>query len=219
MIIFLFVCSSSQILGEQAYKNNNSLPNQSIYNNKSNYMFFDGRLRSYLVHIPKSYKESAKTPLLILLHGSFFNANCIRLRSDMDKKADEEGFIVVYPNGATGLLFKLYNKIMSAEPNDRYWNAGFCGGLSYLLGIDDVGYIDAIIEKMQNNYNINSSRIYLSGYSSGAVLTYYIGAKLSEKIAAIAPVGGVIGGKPNDYFPVWIPPTPKYPLNLIIFNG
>jgi polyhydroxybutyrate depolymerase len=91
--------------------------------------------------------------------------------------------------------------------------------MSHWLNVDDVGFIDSLIEKTKREYSINSSRVYVAGISNGAMMTYYIGSKLSHKIAAIAPVCGTIGGTPNDFQPVWLPPKPTDPLPIIIFNG
>ena len=111
----------------------------------------------------------------------------------MNAEADEEGFIVVYPNGHTYwrdftiLQLSLMNLIYFGRWG-YFWN---CWDFD---NVDDVGFIRTLIEKLQTTLVINSSRIYITGLSWGAIMTYRLGAELSDIVAAIAPVAGSIGG-------------------------
>jgi len=185
--------------------------------NQLRFMHHRSRMRSYLVHVPPSYDDETDVPLVILLHGACLSGWHICEQSDMNKKADEEGFIVVYPNGAQGLLISFLNRVVWRGCKGLCWNAGFSGAGPYLLKVDDVGFIDAIIERMEKEYAINSSRIYIGGFSLGAFLTYYAGSRLSDKVAAIASVAGSIGVKTPDYS-LTIPES-ENPLPVIIFHG
>ena len=60
----------------------------------------DGRDRSYLVHIPKKYDGKTPTPVVLALHGAAMNGPMMAVFCGLNKKADEAGFIVVYPSGA-----------------------------------------------------------------------------------------------------------------------
>ncbi len=51
-----------------------------------------------------------------------------------------------------------------------------------------------MIEELQFTYNIDSGRIFVTGHSNGGMMTYRLGAELSDIVAAIAPVAGTIGG-------------------------
>ena len=60
--------------------------------------------------------------------------------------------------------------------------------------------------------------------SNGAMMTYRIGAELSDRIAAIAPIAGSIGGigfveEQNDSLIPYVIPNPKNPMPVIIFHG
>ena len=72
----------------------------------------DGQERSYLVHISGKYDGKTPMPAVIALHGAAMNGPMMAAFSDLNKKADPSGFIVVYPNG-TGPLGILLT-----------WNAG-----------------------------------------------------------------------------------------------
>ena len=175
-------------------------PNQSITH--------DGKTRTYQVHLPLSYTTHDEFPLVIVLHGGGGNAEQMQEHGGMNKKADDEGFIVVYPDG-TGVL------------KDRLltWNAGYCCANAYENNIDDVGFIRALIEKLEQTLHIDSNRIYVTGISNGAMLAYTIGSELSDLIAAIAPVAGSIGGNATEDSPRWIIPDPTYPVAVIAFHG
>jgi polyhydroxybutyrate depolymerase len=191
------------------------------------HIFTNGRLRSYWVHIPPSYKDGTPVPLVFVLHGSGIGANSFSTKAygDMDEKADEEGFIAVYPNGEL-LRFSNYFKhpisylwdIYALLKISREWNRWDDNN------VDDVGFIRNLINRLENKLNVDSSRIYVMGVSGGAMMTYRLGAELSDRIAAIAPIAGSIGGigfvpeKDNSLTPYIIPP-PINPLPVITFHG
>src|SRR5215813_14013899 len=59
----------------------------------------DGLSRSYLVHVPEKYDPSRPIPIVLVFHGSAMNAKMMATYSGLNQKADEAGFIAVYPNG------------------------------------------------------------------------------------------------------------------------
>jgi len=172
------------------------------------------RIRSYRIHIPPDYDENTPMPVIFVLHGHPHNSKIIKIQSEMDKKADEEGFIVVYPNGETTPFLSLIKNLLSGVWS-RWWN---CWDFNR---VDDVGFIRKLIGRLKENLNINSSRIYITGFSGGAMMTYRLGSELSDIIAAIVPVAGTIGGTwytwPDDK--VYTIPEPLNPLPVIVFHG
>ncbi len=176
--------------------------------NHLKFMVYDKKIASYLLNIPPSYDENEPTPLVVALHGRGERDFLMADKTGLNDKADEEGFIVVYPNGIGGfLMFK-------------WWNSGiFWPIIISERDIDDVGFIKRIIERLESNLNINSSRIYVTGHSNGAMMAYRVGAELSEKISAIAPVAGTIGGRETDDSFLYTIPEPSFPVSAIIFHG
>jgi polyhydroxybutyrate depolymerase len=147
-------------------------------------------------------------PLVILLHGGGGSAQGAAKKSQLSPKADEEGFIAVYPNG-TGIL----------PDRSLTWNAGYCCGYALQHNVNDVGFIRALIEKLQKELKIDPKRIYATGISNGGMMSYRLGAELSEVIAAIAPVAGSIGGRVTPDSPLVVVPTPSQPVSVIAFHG
>ncbi|HEX4934505.1 MAG TPA: PHB depolymerase family esterase, partial [Gemmatimonadaceae bacterium] len=90
------------------------------------------------------------------------------------------------------------------------WNAGHCCGWAMERGVDDVGYVDALIDQLQRQYPVDPARIYVTGMSNGAMMAHRIGIALSHRIAAIAPVVGALFGDE---------PAPAHPVSAIVFNG
>jgi len=174
------------------------------------FIIVDERLRSYRFHIPLGYNNETAIPIVFSLHGHGANAWDMRRYTEFDDKSDEEGFVVVYPNGHF-----IYKGIIELLLGLWYgWN--FWENQNY--DADDVGYIRTLIEYFQEILNINASRMYITGGSGGACMAYRLGAELSDEIAAIAPLAGSIGGAWG-YTPHYMIPTPSNPLPVVVFHG
>ena len=169
---------------------------------------YNGQSRSYILHLPPSYNEENEMPLVVVLHGGGGNAKNIEEVTGFSEKADEEGFIVVYPDGSGR-----FNRYLLT------WNGGFCCGYALEHNIDDVGFIRALIEYLQENFAINRNMIYVTGISNGGIMSYRLGAELSDIFAAIAPVAGSIGGQATEADKIWCIPEPDYPISVIVFHG
>lgn len=154
--------------------------------------------RRYHLYVPESVKNSSKIPLVIVLHGGFEDWRRIRRNAGIDEKANEGGFIVAYPE-ATG-IFKPF----------LFWNAIGCCGKAVRRDIDDVGFISDLIDFLVLNRHVDPGRVYIAGYSNGAMLAYRLACEISPKIAAIACVGGAMSGKEK---------PPAMPVSVIIFHG
>jgi len=165
---------------------------------KSVSLEFDGRARTYLIHVPASYNGSKPVPLILVLHGGGQSpANAERM-SHMSQKADQQDFIAVYPSG-TGR----YNDAMPT------WNSGNCCAYAMKNSIDDVGFLNALIDHLENQYSIDRRRVFVTGISNGGMMSYRVGCELSGKVAAIAPVEGALD----------VACHPAEPVSVIIFHG
>lgn len=158
----------------------------------------DGLTRSYLIHLPTNYQKNEKLPVVLVLHGGGGNGKNNIEMTGFNDKADKEHFIVVYPNG-TG---RLSNILLT-------WNAGNCCGYALDNHIDDTSFLRSLIEKMEQNYNVDAKRVYATGLSNGGMMSYRLGCELSDKIAAIAPVAGALN----------LDCRPTEPVSVIAFHG
>ena len=141
--------------------------------------------RSYIVHVP-SRRPMAQSgtllpyPLTIVLHGSSGTGEDIRATTNMDSVSDANRVVMVYPNavaGAGGLF-----------PTD--WNAGACCGEAGREGIDDLGFMRAMIADISAKLPIDNRRIHVAGFSDGGRMAYYMACQMADQIAAIGVVSG-----------------------------
>ncbi len=161
--------------------------------------------RHVIVHIPPAYDGSLELPLLIVLHGGAGNGQQIqRLTED----ADEYGFVVAYPDGSGRLGDRLLT-----------WNAGHCCGYALTSQVDDVAFIDLLIDRLLDRYSIDPDRVYFTGISNGGMMAYRAGAELPRKVAGIAPIAGSIGGRVTENGFELIPDKPGPPVSVIAFHG
>jgi len=144
---------------------------------------FGGLNRQYLTYVPASYNGTTPVPVVFCLHGLGDNMNNF-YNIGMKFVADTANFIVVVPQA-----------IVDPLAQASAWNSG-ASYLGYTLngGVNDIGFINAIIDTLINNYNIDQRRVYSCGFSMGGFMTNRLGCQLSHRIAAIASVAGTIGG-------------------------
>ena len=135
-------------------------------------MLYDGIERSYILYVPDSYSQNIPVPLVLNLHGYSSNAGQQMIYSDFYNIADEEGFILIHPEGTTD------------SNGFQFW------GSDLMSNVDDVGFLNALIDAIALEYNINLNRIYSMGMSNGGFMSYSLACELSDKIAAIASVTG-----------------------------
>lgn len=137
--------------------------------------------RTYLVHVPPSYDGSKPFPVVLAFHGGLSRAKSMIQLSGLNEKADGAGFIAVYPNGT------------SQRGRLLVWNAGNCCGYAMRHNVDDVGFVRALLDDLAEAANIDPKRVYATGYSNGAMMSYRLASEMSDRIAAIAPVAGPMG--------------------------
>ena len=164
------------------------------------YITVDGLERSYRVYVPTSIDDNEDVPLVIALHGGGGTSQgMMRLTENrFNELADSEKFIVVYPDAI-----------------EKNWNDG--RGLedyySQRENVDDVGFISTLIDTLAGQYNIDRSRVYVTGISNGALMSFRLACEIPEKIAAIAPVAGSMLENFSDIF------TPSLPMPVLMING
>jgi polyhydroxybutyrate depolymerase len=158
---------------------------------------FGGRMRAYLVHPPKGYDGKTPLPLVLVLHGAVQGATNVERMSGMSVKADKENFLVAYPNGT------------SRSGLAPTWNAGACCGYAMTKKVDDVGFLSALIDRLERDYTVDPKRIFVTGISNGGMMSYRLACELADRVAAIAPVEGA-----QD-----VECRPSGPVSVVIFHG
>lgn len=133
---------------------------------------FGGEQRSYVIYIPDSYAEDGADeayPLVFVLHGAGGSGQGMENFTGFNDLADQEHFIAVYPDGL-----------------GRVWNDGRQGD-PRVAPVDDIGFMEYLIDFLSRNLNIDTNRVYSTGYSMGGMMSYRLGCE-SDRFAAVASV-------------------------------
>src|SRR4051812_1703298 len=133
----------------------------------------DGVYRNYIFHLPIGYNPANSYPLVLNLHGYTSNASQQMLYTQMNTSSDNNGYIVVYPNGIA-----------------NYWNSwGPAGGT---FGADDVKFLTELIDTISAHHHVNPKRVYSCGMSNGGYMSYTLACSIADRLAAIASVAGTM---------------------------
>ncbi len=136
-----------------------------------------GLERTYYIHTPKSYKPGQASPVVLVFHGGGGNPNQVRFDSQMDELANRKNFISVYPAGTGPVPDRLLT-----------WNGNFCCGYAQKNKIDDLSFVRHLLDDLAQIAKVDKRRVYATGLSNGAIMTYRLASQLSDRIAAIAPI-------------------------------
>lgn len=160
----------------------------------------NGVERAYTVRAPSGLGPSgARWPLVLVLHGGGGNAAHAEAMTGFTEKAKQEGFMVVYPEGSSRFKGRLLT-----------WNAGHCCGYAMQTKVDDVAFINALLDQLSRDYPIDPKRVYATGMSNGGMMAHRLGIELSYRFAAIAPVVATLFGDEA---------SPAKPVSALMLNG
>lgn len=159
-----------------------------------------GRERTWVTHVPRAIKYGRPMPLVVALHGGGGRGEGMAGMSGLSELAEREGFLVTYPDGTSRLF----------ADHLLTWNAGDCCGYARSAGVDDTGFIGAMLDALAQGYPVDPARVFVTGMSNGGMMAHLLGSRLAGRIAAIAPVAGAL--------PPGLP-RPARPMAVIIFHG
>lgn len=134
-------------------------------------------VRQYKVHVPPGYDPKKPTPLVFCIHGLAQTGVMFCVAgAAMNTKSDSAGFILVMPNGY-----------------QNSWNAGTCCGGASSAQLDDVALFRAILAEVAKHVNVDFKRVYATGLSNGAYMSYRLACDAADLFAAVAPGAGAVG--------------------------
>ncbi len=146
----------------------------------------NGLERRYAVHVPPTYDGKTRVALVVMLHGGGGTGKAAAAETGWDLKGDKEGFLAVFPD-ATAVNPK---RRSSFALNPQLWNDGSERFYAGQNKVDDIGFLNAMLDDLARRFAVDESRVYLTGFSNGASMCFRAGEELSARIAAIAPVAG-----------------------------
>jgi polyhydroxybutyrate depolymerase len=159
----------------------------------------NGVTRTYRLHVPATFQKNTSA-LVVVMHGSGGNGLGMEVGTGFSSLADQVGFAVVYPDG----LFES----QGGQTNWAYFSNDFS---------DDVGFMRQLIQTLQGSVQFDPRRVYVTGLSSGALMSHRLGVQLSDRVAAIGVVEGALffegpaGGAPV--------PGVSAPVSVLILHG
>lgn len=142
--------------------------------------------RRCVFYAPSSCDPKQPSPLVIMLHGFGGTGLAAAIETGWSQKADKASFLVVYPDATCPDRSRPAN----FRKNPQAWNDGSGRFHAGLEKIDDVAFIDAMIDAIDKQYAVDTHRIFVTGFSNGASMAFRLGVELSHPVAAIAPVAG-----------------------------
>jgi len=151
-----------------------------------------GQKQSFDLVLPASLDSAKRVPLVIGLHPSGGTGATFDQDTGLAAAATAKGFAVMFPDGG----------IRQAGANGSggyFWNIP---GVPLVSGDavpsdarDDIRFLKDAIDQLVKNNCIDKRRIYATGFSGGARMASMVGCRLADRIAAVAPVGGLRAGR------------------------
>lgn len=133
----------------------------------------DGVKRNVLVLSPKGIDPAEQLPAVIALHGMGVTARAMSTVADWSDAVASDRFIAAFPQGV-----------------DNSWNLGPCCPPASLRGVDDMAFLDAVVNELRSDARVQNDRLYLTGFSNGALMVYAFTCARPDVFAAVAPMAG-----------------------------
>lgn len=159
--------------------------------------------RTYSIYKPKSISGLNQQKALLSLHGGGGNAEIQAQISLLNTIAHQQGFFVAYLNGR-GLI--------------QTFNAGSCCGFAKTNNLDDTFYVEKVIEDLVTKDQIDSDKLYSTGFSNGGMMTYRLACELADKVSGVASIGGGSGQFDLDLNSYYVC-NPTRPVPVIHFHS
>jgi polyhydroxybutyrate depolymerase len=141
----------------------------------------DGRERSYRFYAPASVGDEP-VALVVALHGGGGSAEQFAREDRLEALADDEGFVVVHPEGISQRIERLHT-----------WNAGNCCGAAAEQGVDDVAFIRAVVDEVAGALPIDPDQVFAIGHSNGGMMAYRLACEAADVFAAVGLQAGALG--------------------------
>jgi polyhydroxybutyrate depolymerase len=151
-------------------------------------MEFEGVTRKYVEHIPASSPDGSM-PVLLQLHGLGDNCNNF---SQLGFEALAPNWIIITPEATDASIM--------GQSMGTAWAAGvggenvpYLGTIELNEGVNDEGFIMAILDSLENNFNVDTDSVLVTGFSMGGFMSNKMAVKHADRITAIASVSGTLG--------------------------
>jgi polyhydroxybutyrate depolymerase len=143
-------------------------------------MTVGGLKRTYRTYVPRGLATGA--PLVVVMHGAGENGAQMRIETGygFERLADEHGFAVVYPNAYDG-----------------YWDACTVAGDVSANGLDDVGFLTGLVDKLVSEIGVDPKRVFAAGSSRGGFMAFRLALEAPSRFRAVAAVSANVPSPEN----------------------
>ena len=151
-----------------------------------------GLNRTYLVHAPRGLENPAG--LVLNLHGAGMTGQAQAGATNYNAIADQYGFVVAYPDGI-----------------DLSWADGRGASLPDRQGVDDVGFLVALTDRLRQEYGVAPGRVFVTGTSAGGFMASRLACERADVFAAAAPVAATLASR--------LRCAPSQPVSVLAVHG
>lgn len=167
--------------------------------------------RTYLLSIPPDYDGTVPVPLILNLHGAGGTGAKVDATSNLPAEAGERGYIVVAPDALSATI-DTGSKVIEGgiwDISGSFTDPVAEGTTSatvveaQLGGDDDVAFLNALLDGLEDQLCVDPTREYAAGKSNGAGMSTWLACQPIPRFAAVAPVSGVNMAKfcPGEHVP------------------
>jgi polyhydroxybutyrate depolymerase len=186
--IVILLCSTSAVTGHAE-----ATPPKRASSGDYSFTIRVGELeRHYSVYVPLGHDIKRPAPVVIMLHGGGGTGKAAAIETGWRAKADEAGFLAVFPDA----MPPDPTRLSRFSRNPQLWNDGSDRFYAGQQAPDDVSFLNAMLDDLLAKFAVDPKRIFVTGFSNGASMSFRLGTELPERIAAIAPVAGALWLEP-----------------------
>jgi len=132
--------------------------------------------RAYKQYLPTGLDiQNEQVSLVVILHG-LGGTNTDMIGAGFNNLADTARIIAIYPQGTPNSF------------SQNSWN----NGTLLSSTADDIGFMNAIVDEMIAQYNVDPTRVYFTGMSMGSIMSYHLACAMNGRIAAIGCMSGTM---------------------------
>jgi len=155
-----------------------------------------GESRTYLLHVPATVPPAEPLPLMLAFHGTGENGRAMQGQAGLNPLADRRGFLVAYPDAAVG-----------------NWAEGCACSRADLEGVNDTGFVRAVVEDVARRYPVDRSRVYAAGFSQGGLFVQRLACEMADLVTAVASVAAPMSSRLAETC------APSAPVGVLVLQG
>lgn len=143
--------------------------------------------REYYVHVPGNYNKHNPTPVVFMLHGTGGNGEKFYNDSGWKEVGDTEGILTVFPSSWEHCIIQAGKTLTTTKWNVHEGYFRYCKGE---VPRDDVIFLRRVLTELRATYNVDTTRVYLVGFSSGAQMAFRCAVEMGDVLAAVVENAG-----------------------------